>query len=95
MEAELDISESFKVGSWLVSVDTLNREQLIKSCQEWTDEHTKLLLAELEARFRGESILGVDLVRTSDEKLIYAAAMLGKYSNSPAAPAAIGLALIN
>lgn len=95
MTTNTDISGAFKVGSWLVSVDTLNREQLLKSCQDWEPEHTELLLAELEARARGESIVGVELVRTNDKKLHYASAMLGKYGECPCAPVAIGLTLIN
>jgi len=76
-------------------VDTLNREQLLKSCQDWEPEHTELLLAELEARARGESLVGVELERTNEKKLHYAAAMIGKYPECPCTAAAVGLTLIN
>lgn len=94
MERDIDISGSFKVGSWLLSVDTLNREQLLKSCKDWRPEHTQLLKKELDAQIEGASILGVDLVRTTPKKLVYASAALEKYSAFPSAPIAIGLNLI-
>jgi len=94
LATNLDISGAFKVGSWLISVDTRNREQLLKSCQDWGPEHTEVLLGELESRLRGESMLGVDLVRTDDQKLLYASAVLSKYASCPCAPVAVGLTLI-
>jgi hypothetical protein len=78
-----------------MSVDTLNREQLLKTCIGWDRSHTDLLLSELESRARGESIVGVELVRTGEKKLHYAAAMLGRYADCPCAATAIGLTLIN
>lgn len=90
-----DISGTFKVGSWLLSVDTHNREQLLKSCQGWAPEHTELLLLELEAQLLNSSQLGIDLVRTSRKKLIYASMSLEKYKNFSHAPISIGLTLIS
>jgi hypothetical protein len=95
LATNVDIEGSFKVSAWLNSVDTHNREQLLKSCEGWTNGHTDVLLSEIEATLRGESMLGVELVRTEDRKLMYAAAMLSKYYNCPCAPTAVGLSLIS
>jgi len=86
---------TFKVGSWLSSIDTGNREQLLKSCQEWTNEHTDLLLLELEALLQGESIIGSELVRTDQSKLLYATIVLNKYKGIPCAALATGLTLVS
>lgn len=95
MEANTLITGSFKVGSWLVGVDTHNREQVLKSCQGWTSDHTGLLLRELDALLSGDTILDLSLVRTSNQKLLYASIMLSRYSTVPCAALSIGLTLID
>ena len=94
MAANTDIAGSFKVGSWLIGVDTLNREQLIKSCQGWESGHTDLLILELDALLSGDSILDLSLVKTDAKKLLYASVVLNKYRHVPCNALAVGLTLI-
>lgn len=94
MDSNLDITGAFKVGSWLISVDTHNREQLLKTCQDWRPEHTDLLVDEIDSQLSGDSIVKVDLVRTSRKKLIYASVILQKYKNFSHVTTALGLSLI-
>lgn len=94
MDSNLDITGAFKVGSWLISVDTHNREQLLKTCQDWRQEHTDLLVDEIDSQLNGDSIVKVDLVRTSRKKLIYASVILQKYKSFSHVTTALGLNLI-
>lgn len=94
MQSSLDITGAFKVGSWIVSIDTHNREQLLKTCQEWTGDHTDLLIDELTNLITGHSTLNIELVRTDIDKLVYACAVLSKYRSCPCVALSTGLSLI-
>lgn len=95
MEINLDTNKAFKVGSWIISIDTKNREQLLKSCFGWTNDHTDLLLQELNAQVNAESILGIELVRTGINKLMYAIVLFDKHRDFSHVAATIGLNLIS
>ena len=94
MATDRDITGIFKVGSWLLSIDTLNKEQLLKSCQDWTLDHTDILIEELNSLSSGTTGLDIELVRTSQEKVLYAVTVISKYRDIPYSPLAVGLTLI-
>lgn len=85
---------SFAVGSWLTSVDDRHRDQLLKTCQSWTAEHTDLLIAEISSRLEGNSTLDLTLQRTTPSDFMSALTLLSKYRESPVAPAYVGLRLM-
>lgn len=89
-------TEAFSVGSWLISVDTRNREQLLKSCQEWSKGHTALLVAEINEQLIGESLLKLNLEKrlSNPNKLMAALFMLNEYLNVPTAHIYTGLRLM-
>jgi len=86
---------AFAVGSWIVSVDFRNREQLLKSCQGWTPDYTDLLISELGGIITGNSTLKVPVVRLGNERIIYAINNLSKYRDVPTAAVSTGLRLIS
>jgi len=89
--------EAFSVGSWLISVDTNNREQLLKSCQGWTQGHTDLLLEELGQQLLGSSTLQLDLEKrlSSTNRIMAAIYMLNEYINTPTVSMYTGLRLMS
>ncbi len=87
-------SEAFAVGSWLISLDNKDREQLLKSCRGWSSSHTALLLAELDSRLCGETLLQLDLKRLNNNKIMAAIFILNKYKDSPTAPVYAGMRLL-
>lgn len=92
-DSDFNGSGAFAVGSWLSSVDDHQREQLLKTAREWTDENTDLLLRELNAQLEGDSILGMPLQRTSERELMYAIRAFTLYRDAPSIAAFVGLRL--
>lgn len=97
-EVAIDYSgtSAFAVGSWLISVDVRNSEQLLKSCQEWTDEHSQLLMAELNEQLLGGSLLGLSLEKrlSTPNRIMAAIYMLDQYASAPTASLYAGLRLM-
>ena len=89
-------TEAFSVGSWLISVDTRNREQLLKCCQEWSSGHTSLLIAELNEQLSGNSIMSLTLDKrlANPNRLMAALFILNEYKDVPTSHIYAGLRLM-
>ena len=53
------VAETSAVVSWVNAVDELNREELTRSCLNWTTANSSILKEELTSQFFGKSSVGV------------------------------------
>jgi hypothetical protein len=82
------------VLNWLDAVEDLRREELLLTVPGWKQDHTELLISELESQANGVSLLERQLTRHKPEQLLRVIPILQKDSIPSLSALVAGMALI-